>query len=137
MAAVKVGRMFTNETIILFCIVKIFFALSRPLIAIFIVFQSKNRLSDVFEQFVQSVEMFQNFFDVMDQIDSATFVIEPDNPSRNVTYRRIALGCFSLSAISLVLPIVLYCIKQLVTRNSSVSEITNHGHRFTMSQCSR
>eukprot|EP01132_Coremiostelium_polycephalum_P002832 gene2832-3518_t len=39
----------------------------------------------------QSIEEYQDFFDIMDEIDSNTWVLEPEHPKRSSTYRRIAL----------------------------------------------
>ncbi|EGC36390.1 hypothetical protein DICPUDRAFT_151143 [Dictyostelium purpureum] len=48
------------------------------------------------------INEYQEFFDVMDDIDSNSWVLEPENPKRSSTYRRIALGngcslCFEVS----------------------------------------
>jgi len=49
-------------------------------------------LSDVFHQFVGAVSHWQAFWDVVDEIDGSTCVLEPEKPTRAACYRRLALG---------------------------------------------
>ncbi|XP_043551973.1 E3 ubiquitin-protein ligase FANCL isoform X1 [Chiloscyllium plagiosum] len=43
-------------------------------------------------QFLAAVESLQEFWDVMDEIDEKTWVLEPEKPARATTTRRIAIG---------------------------------------------
>jgi len=49
-------------------------------------------LVDVFSQFSAAVSRWQTFWDVVDEIDGSTCVLEPEKPTRAATYRRLALG---------------------------------------------
>jgi len=46
----------------------------------------------LFSQFKQCLEQYKEFWDAMDEIDSSTWVLEPEKPTRSATVRRIALG---------------------------------------------
>ena len=39
-----------------------------------------------------ALESLKAFWDVMDEIDEKTWVLEPEKPTRSATARRIALG---------------------------------------------
>lgn len=41
---------------------------------------------------------FQDFWDMLDEIDHKTWILEPDQPRRSSTNRRIALGTFTTSS---------------------------------------
>lgn len=47
---------------------------------------------DVHSQFLAALESLKVFWDVMDEIDEKTWVLEPEKPPRSATARRIALG---------------------------------------------
>ncbi|XP_073247979.1 E3 ubiquitin-protein ligase FANCL-like [Porites lutea] len=49
-------------------------------------------LEQLYQQFQQVLCQFENFWDMLDEIDCNTWVLEPDHPSRSCTNRRIALG---------------------------------------------
>ncbi|KAJ7380003.1 hypothetical protein OS493_012765 [Desmophyllum pertusum] len=49
-------------------------------------------LQQLYHQFQQVLSHFEDFWDMLDEIDSNTWVLEPDHPSRSCTNRRIALG---------------------------------------------
>ena len=41
---------------------------------------------------------FADFWDMLDEIDHKTWILEPDQPRRSCTNRRIALGTFTTSS---------------------------------------
>ena len=41
---------------------------------------------------------FQDFWDMLDEIDHKTWILEPDQPRRSCTNRRIAFGTFTTSS---------------------------------------
>ncbi|EFA85186.1 Rab GTPase [Heterostelium album PN500] len=47
---------------------------------------------DSIQSVVRHIESLQPFFDIMDEIDSKTWVLDPSTPSHSDTSRRIALG---------------------------------------------
>ncbi|CAH7004285.1 Fancl [Phodopus roborovskii] len=51
-----------------------------------------SSLVDVHSQFLAALESLKAFWDVMDEIDEKTWVLEPEKPPRSATARRIALG---------------------------------------------
>ncbi|XP_033104932.1 E3 ubiquitin-protein ligase FANCL-like [Anneissia japonica] len=53
---------------------------------------SKMSLVDVLQQFDKAVERHQTFWNVLDEIDKSTWVLEPEKPCRKDAARRIALG---------------------------------------------
>ncbi|XP_006817054.1 E3 ubiquitin-protein ligase FANCL-like [Saccoglossus kowalevskii] len=54
-----------------------------------------STLQDIYHQFSQELEKYQDYFDIIDEIDGKTWVLEPENPSYASTLRRIALGSSS------------------------------------------
>jgi len=54
----------------------------------------QTTLADVFHQFTDAVSQWQTFWDVVDEIDANTCVLEPEHPTRSATYRRLALGLY-------------------------------------------
>ena len=53
---------------------------------------AKSTLSDLFDHFNKCVDQLQEFWNVVDDIDINTCVLEPEMPTRSATHRRIALG---------------------------------------------
>ncbi|XP_021248902.1 E3 ubiquitin-protein ligase FANCL isoform X2 [Numida meleagris] len=53
---------------------------------------AKNSLVDIHNQFLAALESLKEFWDTMDEIDGKTWVLEPENPTRCATARRIAIG---------------------------------------------
>ncbi|KAK2567486.1 E3 ubiquitin-protein ligase FANCL [Acropora cervicornis] len=51
-----------------------------------------NPLQHLCYQFEQVLCQFQDFWDMLDEIDHKTWILEPDQPRRSCTNRRIALG---------------------------------------------
>lgn len=51
-----------------------------------------NPLQHLYYQFEQVLCQFQDFWDMLDEIDHKTWILEPDQPRRSCTNRRIALG---------------------------------------------
>ncbi|NXU94458.1 FANCL ligase, partial [Xiphorhynchus elegans] len=51
-----------------------------------------NSLLDIYNQFLAALESLKGFWDALDEIDGQTWVLEPENPSRSATARRIAIG---------------------------------------------
>ncbi|XP_032537769.1 E3 ubiquitin-protein ligase FANCL isoform X2 [Chiroxiphia lanceolata] len=53
---------------------------------------AKNSLLDIYNQFLAALESLKEFWDALDEIDGKTWVLEPENPTRSATARRIAIG---------------------------------------------
>ncbi|OAE22043.1 hypothetical protein AXG93_3719s1230 [Marchantia polymorpha subsp. ruderalis] len=49
-------------------------------------------LKDIILQYESAIETYQDFWDVMEDVDKRVWVMEPDHPSRADAFRRIALG---------------------------------------------
>lgn len=52
----------------------------------------KSSIISIHSQFLAALESLKAFWDVMDEIDEKTWVLEPEKPTRSATARRIALG---------------------------------------------
>ncbi|XP_070932847.1 E3 ubiquitin-protein ligase FANCL isoform X6 [Macaca nemestrina] len=52
----------------------------------------QSSLISIYSQFLAAIESLKVFWDVMDEIDEKTWVLEPEKPPRSATARRIALG---------------------------------------------
>ncbi|KAI1240350.1 hypothetical protein IHE44_0008767 [Lamprotornis superbus] len=52
----------------------------------------QNSLIDIYNQFLAALESLKEFWDALDEIDGKTWVLEPENPTRSATTRRIAIG---------------------------------------------
>ncbi|XP_077622615.1 E3 ubiquitin-protein ligase FANCL isoform X3 [Crocuta crocuta] len=52
----------------------------------------QSSLVSIHGQFSAALESLKTFWDVMDEIDEKTWVLEPEKPTRSATARRIALG---------------------------------------------
>ncbi|XP_064302933.1 E3 ubiquitin-protein ligase FANCL isoform X2 [Phalacrocorax carbo] len=52
----------------------------------------QNSLIDIYNQFLAALESLKEFWDAMDEIDGKTWVLEPEQPTRSATARRIAIG---------------------------------------------
>uniref|UniRef100_A0A8Q3SIV1 FA complementation group L n=1 Tax=Homo sapiens TaxID=9606 RepID=A0A8Q3SIV1_HUMAN len=52
----------------------------------------QSSLISIYSQFLAAIESLKAFWDVMDEIDEKTWVLEPEKPPRSATARRIALG---------------------------------------------
>ncbi|KAM5228050.1 E3 ubiquitin-protein ligase FANCL [Ctenodactylus gundi] len=52
----------------------------------------QSSLGSIHRQFLAAVESLKVFWDVMDEVDEKTWVLEPEKPTRSATTRRIALG---------------------------------------------
>ncbi|XP_070590885.1 E3 ubiquitin-protein ligase FANCL isoform X2 [Erythrolamprus reginae] len=53
---------------------------------------SKSSLLSIHSQFLAALESLKEFWDVLDEIDEKTWVLEPEKPTRSSTRRRIAIG---------------------------------------------
>uniref|UniRef100_G3VYJ7 E3 ubiquitin-protein ligase FANCL n=1 Tax=Sarcophilus harrisii TaxID=9305 RepID=G3VYJ7_SARHA len=53
---------------------------------------SYSSLTDIHSQFLAALESLKAFWDVMDEIDQKTWILEPEKPTRSATMRRIAIG---------------------------------------------
>uniref|UniRef100_A0A8C4TEW4 FA complementation group L n=1 Tax=Erpetoichthys calabaricus TaxID=27687 RepID=A0A8C4TEW4_ERPCA len=53
---------------------------------------SQSCLKNIHSQFLAMLESLKQFWDVMDEIDEQTWVLEPEKPTRSATMRRIAIG---------------------------------------------
>ncbi|KAB0364917.1 hypothetical protein FD754_009073 [Muntiacus muntjak] len=51
-----------------------------------------SSLISIYTQFLAAVDSLKTFWDVMDEIDEKTWVLEPEKPTRSATARRIVLG---------------------------------------------
>ena len=57
------------------------------------IFSSQDTgLLSLYEQFAVAVSQYQVLWDELGNIDRNTWVLEPEKPAYNATYRRIALG---------------------------------------------
>ncbi|XP_010808287.1 E3 ubiquitin-protein ligase FANCL isoform X3 [Bos indicus] len=54
--------------------------------------KAKSSLISIYTQFLAALESLKTFWDVMDEIDEKTWVLEPEKPTRSATARRIVLG---------------------------------------------
>ncbi|XP_014447294.1 E3 ubiquitin-protein ligase FANCL isoform X2 [Tupaia chinensis] len=52
----------------------------------------QSSLTSIHSQFLAALESLKTFWDIMDEIDEKTWVLEPEKPTRSATARRIALG---------------------------------------------
>ncbi|XP_045302083.1 E3 ubiquitin-protein ligase FANCL [Leopardus geoffroyi] len=52
----------------------------------------QSSLISIYGQFLAALESLKAFWDVTDEIDEKTWVLEPEKPTRSATARRIALG---------------------------------------------
>ncbi|XP_067900989.1 E3 ubiquitin-protein ligase FANCL isoform X3 [Heterodontus francisci] len=52
----------------------------------------QSSLINLHSQFLAALESLQEFWDIMDEIDEKTWVLEPEKPARTTTARRIAIG---------------------------------------------
>ncbi|MBN3304823.1 FANCL ligase, partial [Amia calva] len=51
-----------------------------------------SSLIHIHSQFLAALESLKEFWDVMDEFDEKTWVLEPEKPTRSATMRRIAIG---------------------------------------------
>ncbi|XP_065182863.1 E3 ubiquitin-protein ligase FANCL-like [Sycon ciliatum] len=49
-------------------------------------------LQEVYDQFTQALKLYQDFWNLMDEIDSNVWVLEPEKPNRSALLRRIAIS---------------------------------------------
>uniref|UniRef100_A0A2K6EL95 FA complementation group L n=1 Tax=Propithecus coquereli TaxID=379532 RepID=A0A2K6EL95_PROCO len=61
----------------------------------------QSSLISIHSQFLAALESLKAFWDVMDEIDEKTWVLEPEKPTRSATARRIALEIMKLSSVKL------------------------------------
>ncbi|XP_067845141.1 E3 ubiquitin-protein ligase FANCL isoform X2 [Heptranchias perlo] len=54
--------------------------------------KAKSSLINLHSQFLAALESLKEFWDIMDEIDEKTWVLEPEKPARSTTTRRIAIG---------------------------------------------
>ncbi|XP_036607818.1 E3 ubiquitin-protein ligase FANCL [Trichosurus vulpecula] len=52
----------------------------------------QSSLTNIHSQFLVALESLKAFWDVMDEIDQKTWILEPEKPTRSATMRRIAIG---------------------------------------------
>ncbi|XP_024152764.1 E3 ubiquitin-protein ligase FANCL [Oryzias melastigma] len=52
----------------------------------------QSTLEQLYSQFLLVLDSLTEFWDVLDEIDEKTWILEPENPSRSDTMRRIAIG---------------------------------------------
>uniref|UniRef100_A0A8P4GKT0 E3 ubiquitin-protein ligase FANCL n=1 Tax=Dicentrarchus labrax TaxID=13489 RepID=A0A8P4GKT0_DICLA len=61
-------------------------------IPLVITWTPQSTLDQLHSQFLLLLESLTEFWDVLDEIDSKTWILEPEKPSRSDTTRRIAIG---------------------------------------------
>uniref|UniRef100_A0A671W801 E3 ubiquitin-protein ligase FANCL n=1 Tax=Sparus aurata TaxID=8175 RepID=A0A671W801_SPAAU len=61
-------------------------------IPLLITWTPQSTLDQLYNQFLLVLESLTKFWDVLDEIDSKTWILEPEKPSRSDTMRRIAVG---------------------------------------------
>ncbi|XP_050302478.1 E3 ubiquitin-protein ligase FANCL isoform X2 [Anthonomus grandis grandis] len=59
-------------------------------------FKPNNSLTALFDQFVAKIELLQPYFDLMEEFDKNSTVMDPENPKWKESYRRIWLGILNL-----------------------------------------
>uniref|UniRef100_UPI00398EACA1 E3 ubiquitin-protein ligase FANCL isoform X3 n=1 Tax=Pristiophorus japonicus TaxID=55135 RepID=UPI00398EACA1 len=52
----------------------------------------QSSLINLHSQFLAALDLLKEFWDIMDEIDEKTWVLEPEKPARSATTRRIAIG---------------------------------------------
>ncbi|XP_074062701.1 E3 ubiquitin-protein ligase FANCL isoform X1 [Macrotis lagotis] len=52
----------------------------------------QSSLKNIYSQFLVALESLKTFWDIMDEIDQKTWILEPEKPTRSATTRRIAIG---------------------------------------------
>lgn len=52
----------------------------------------RGSLRTVLEQYAEALNLYQDLWDILDDIDQHTWVIEPEHPTRAATIRRLAIG---------------------------------------------
>ncbi|XP_061197369.1 E3 ubiquitin-protein ligase FANCL-like [Saccostrea echinata] len=57
-----------------------------------VVWTSSSTLLDLFNQFIHNVELYQDLWNNLGELDQKTWVLEPDNPTFAATNRRIAIS---------------------------------------------
>lgn len=57
-----------------------------------IVWTASSTLLDVFNQFVHNVDLYQDLWNNLNELDRKTWILEPDNPTFSATNRRIAIS---------------------------------------------
>ena len=53
---------------------------------------TQSTLVDLVDQFRQWLLQFDTFWEEMEEVDARTWLLEPENPSRACTHRRIVIG---------------------------------------------
>ena len=57
----------------------------------------RSTLHDILRQFERNFDLYQEFWDAMDDLDTHCLVLEPENPTRSATLRRLSLGTSAFS----------------------------------------
>lgn len=57
-----------------------------------VVWTASSTLLDVFNQFVHNVDLYQDLWNNLNEVDRKTWILEPDNPTFAATNRRIAVS---------------------------------------------
>ncbi|CAJ0916319.1 unnamed protein product [Ranitomeya imitator] len=52
----------------------------------------QSNIQDIYRQVLSTLESLKGFWDTLDEIDTKTWVLEPERPTRGATMRRIAIG---------------------------------------------
>lgn len=55
-------------------------------------FLPQTSLDQLYGQFLLVLESLTRFWDILDEIDGKTWILEPEKPCRSDTMRRIAMG---------------------------------------------
>nr|SVE78563.1 EOG090X0G12 [Daphnia lumholtzi] len=54
--------------------------------------EDSSTLSEMYSLFCQEAEQYQDFWKAMEELDAGCWVLEPENPSRRDTYRKISIA---------------------------------------------
>lgn len=57
-----------------------------------VVWTSTSSLLDVYNQFIHNVDLYQDLWNNLNELDNKTWILEPDNPTYAATNRRIAIS---------------------------------------------
>ncbi|XP_066451840.1 E3 ubiquitin-protein ligase FANCL [Eleutherodactylus coqui] len=61
-------------------------------VAFSISWTAQSNIQDIYSQVLSTLESLKSFWDMLDEIDTKTWVLEPEKPTRSATMRRIAIG---------------------------------------------
>lgn len=62
-------------------------------------FVPQTSLDQLYGQFLLVLESLTRFWDILDEIDRKTWILEPEKPCRSDTMRRIAIGTLHMKML--------------------------------------